>query len=94
MNIAKIYKLIEKFNENISFRKKRKILTKILKKGVVISFDYEKMNGEVKQVHSKYNPDYTYDVPPKESNFIYLFDINADFFKHYKLERISNITFE
>lgn len=93
VNIEKIESLIQKFYHTTRYSKKRKFLTNALKLGAILDFNYQKLNGEIKSYTIIYNPDYTYDIPPTNSDFIYLFDTHTEIFKHFKLLRITDIEF-
>lgn len=88
-----IQKLINKFHNTGKYSKKRKALTEILRKNTILHFNYVKLNSEIKRVTVIYNSDYTYEIPPTDSDFIYLFDSDSGIFKHFKLLRISDIEF-
>jgi len=87
---------IELFLEDVtdstkSYAKRRAILTDILEAGFVVSFDYEKKDSTSREVTVEWNDDYTYDEPKEEADFIYMYDLKDDFFKHFKLDKITNL---
>jgi len=93
VNIEIIDKLYMVEDSSLSYNKRRKALTKVLKIVSDITFDYEKKDCSSRSVSVSYNEDYTYDKPKKEDNFIYMYDVDNDLFKHFKLDKISNIKF-
>jgi len=93
VNIEIIDNLYIVEDSSFSYNKRRKALTKVLKIVSDITFDYEKKDSSSRSVSVSYNEDYTYDKPKKEDNFIYMYDVDANLFKHFKLDKISNITF-
>ena len=78
-------------NHSLSYKERRDALTKLLEDGNKISFNYEKKNGAVRVVNVEWSDDYTYDIPPDDSDYIFLYDSDDDFFKHFKLDKISMV---
>ena len=78
----------------LSYDERRLALTDVLEAGAKVSFNYQKKDNSVRSVNVVWNDDYTYDVPPEGSDFIYMYDEDDDFFKHFKIDKISSIVYD
>ena len=79
-------------DKTLSFSKRRDALTNVLENGAKIVFNYEKKDNSVRAVNVAWSDDYTYDIPPENSDFIFMYDEDDDYFKHFKLDKISDIS--
>ena len=77
-----------------SYRRRRSAICDVLELGATLSFDYEKKDGSSRVVNVAWDDDYTYDVPPIESDYINMYDIDDDFFKRFFLDKMSNIVYD
>jgi hypothetical protein len=88
-------KRLNKLNsgKKLSYLKKRKLINKILKSGQDICFDYEKVDGTIRNVNVSWDDNFTYDSVAVNSDFTYLYDSDSGIFKHFKLDKIMDIKF-
>jgi len=93
--VDQIQELIDiSMDRNETYEVRRQALSDALEKGAIISFNYEKKDGSSRVVNVEWNDDYTYDIPPEDSDFIYLYDMDDQWFKHFKIDKMSELQFQ
>ena len=91
LEIDTLLRIGEDTNESFSVR--RQAYSDALEKGAKMEFNYEKKDSSVRTVKVVWEDDYRYELPPEDSNFIYMYDEEDDKFKHFIFDKMSEVQF-